>query len=63
MKPSLKKPGDFIVAEGRRHPLVKLKLRLQIGGNVKTTTSRWELLIADQTTWVNHYGWPIRNRE
>jgi len=63
MKPSLKKPGDFTVAEGHRHPLVKLKLRLQIGENMETTTSRWELLIADQTTWVNHYGWPIRNRE
>ncbi len=26
MKPSLKKPGDFTVAEGHGHPLVVLKL-------------------------------------
>jgi hypothetical protein len=27
----LKKPGDFTVSEGHRHPLVKLKLEQQIG--------------------------------
>jgi hypothetical protein len=37
MKPSLKKPGDFIVAEGHGHPLVTLTIMFIIyfGANIK----------------------------
>jgi hypothetical protein len=41
MKPSLKKPGDFIVAEGHGHPLVRIECPRLFHNNVPTYMSRY----------------------